>query len=560
MYLSPNITKQSRIYLKRRKRTLSISSSESDYNSAHETGIVEVYVRDQTNSARASEITLVPLAEPIKKLKTNVEYIPIDEDIIADSSSSDALSISSSDDYTEIQEIELREHTPSPIFTEYVIANDTPYVPIEEVKEQTDKNWQYLTAEGHVFVDRPSKDDLPVVSGNEYKPNTQVTEKPHTQDNVELCYVNRTTIKANSHKIDVWKKKVDYLTAHGHVALSVALDKDSHSNLSTTNSGNGSKPKTEKFSENQTAVTHVNPEKLPFISVYKDEIHTKTREYLTAHGHVNIDRNSKNELPITSSNSHPIISQRNTDQSTANTGKCRDTRPSQTRNIKTDASTARVHIIAPSGPKKNLVGDPDTENNKQTTENKPQQLASNELQFSSIYQEEIKKENRDYLVAHGHVSINHGLKDGLTMYSSKNSNANQEKPSQQSVSNSTEGSGRSESKLQPSSVKNHKKNRRTDYSKIRVHIIFGRNLTNDHTSATDTTSKIKTERKSQRLNVSYDDITHDVQSNEIIRLDDDPIEKQRSMFYKKLTSSELNNQDFESRLSQVNIKVTKNYL
>ncbi|CAF4309212.1 unnamed protein product [Rotaria socialis] len=309
------------------------------------------------------------------------------------------------------------------------------------------ENLRCLPEKGHISIERVPKDELPLSSRSSNENSIlQKQVQQINQHDVRVSHVSSSELPS-LHKISMSNRKSDYFTVQGHVIVS------SGSPIDFTVSS-----KSHKKGSRDTKLK-------PVTEKQKEEERKKNQEYLTVHGHVTVDHPFKDELRTTESSSYnPIVN--NSAQN-----------HTQNKIIVSHVPSSELQ----SSPRKNDIlkmnGDYLSSQNhaivkKVAKDDSPFSRSIDNNIISSMYKEEERINNQEYLTAHSHVTVGHASKDELTIASGNNYNPTIQYEAQNAPQNYVRIRHRNltENEFQPSFHESCALNKNGHYSATQNHV------------------------------------------------------------------------------------------
>ncbi|CAF4435449.1 unnamed protein product [Rotaria socialis] len=373
--------------------------------------------------------------EYILKKKRKSNYLTANGHVTIDRLPYDDVFTSWSSDSIEIEEEEVQQSKRSLI---NVTIQDS---------DDRQENLRCLPEKGHISIERVPKDELPLSSRSSNENSIlQKQVQQINQHDVRVSHVSSTGLPS-LHKISMSNRKSDYFTVQGHVIVS------SGSPIDFTISS-----KSHKKGSRDTKLK-------PVTEKQKEEERKKNQEYLTVHGHVTVDHPFKDELRTTESSSYnPIVN--NSAQN-----------HTQNKIIVSHVPSSELQ----SSPRKNDIlkmnGDYLSSQNhaivkKVAKDDSPFSRSIDNNIISSMYKEEERINNQEYLTAHSHVTVGHASKDELTIASGNNYNPTIQYEAQNAPQNYVRIRHRNltENEFQPSFHESCALNKNGHYSATQNHV------------------------------------------------------------------------------------------
>ncbi|CAF4654905.1 unnamed protein product [Rotaria socialis] len=334
------------------------------------------------------------------------------------------------------------------------------------------ENLRCLPEKGHISIERVPKDELPLSSRSSNENSIlQKQVQQINQHDVRVSHVSSTGLPS-LHKISMSNRKSDYFTVQGHVIVS------SGSPIDFTVSS-----KSHKKGSRDTKLK-------PVTEKQKEEERKKNQEYLTVHGHVTVDHPFKDELRTTESSSYNPIVNNSAQNHTQNkiivshvpSSELQSSpRKNDILKMNGDYLSSQNHAIVKKVAKDDSPFSRSIDNNI-SKERESQQLLQNQvifshinprdLQVSSMYKEEERINNQEYLTAHSHVTVGHASKDELTIASGNNYNPTIQYEAQNASQNYVRIRHRNltENEFQPSFHESCALNKNGHYSATQNHV------------------------------------------------------------------------------------------
>lgn len=375
---------------------------------------------DHTNITRISESKHLSPNETTTQRTKHEDYLTADGHVsIGHPSTNDASTVRSNKS-TEYQQQQTLSSEQSPIAFTYIGSDKSSYRPIE-ISEKRKRHRKYLTTHDDVSTKAIPENESPVV---------KKFVRQSSRDNVEIVHVPKTEIHPTILQNNAAKNSQAYLTAQGHVIINV--DKKNSAFVSSEN-GNTTSPDRNRqpFTEKPIIVTHINRNDIKSQYSPKEETIGKNQNYLTAHGHVHINRTSKDNLPFTTTNHGNSLKQNKVQQTIdsniriSHVSENKADSPSLKNDIqkrKNEYLTAQDHVTVNSGIKSDSSALPTTEKDS-TIENGPQKSINsqasvmhvnpNKIQNTSTNKNEVFEKHQNYTIAHSHVHVNRSSKTDI---------------------------------------------------------------------------------------------------------------------------------------------------
>lgn len=278
-----------------------------------------------------------------------------------------------------------------------------------------EKHQRYLTANGHVKVERISKHQLLISTTNSYNTLQGPKTRQSNYSHVRVSHVSFSELRFSRRRVHTQKKTKDDLTTQEATTTTTTNNhQKSKSTFSSKNENNRSKTRQRRHKKSATT-TQTHNSKMKISSIYKEQAIKKKQDYLTAHGHVSVDHPSKSAIEKTQNNikmGHVSFSNLQSYQSKSKTSKCSNHHMAKQIHVYVTGDP-RVHAflsaVIDHNNKKKQVAPRQVKNQIQVTHVNP-----TGIQFFTMCKEtEEQKKNQEYITAHGHVSIRRVSKQEL---------------------------------------------------------------------------------------------------------------------------------------------------
>ncbi|CAF4523603.1 unnamed protein product, partial [Rotaria socialis] len=301
----------------------------------------------------------------------------------------------------------------------------------------------YLTANGHVTIDRLPYDDVFTSWSSD---SIEIEEE-------EVQQSKRSLINVTIQDSDDRQENLRCLPEKGHISIERVPKDELPLSSRSSNENSILQKQVQQINQHDVRVSH------------KEEERKKNQEYLTVHGHVTVDHPFKDELRTTESSSYnPIVN--NSAQN-----------HTQNKIIVSHVPSSELQ----SSPRKNDIlkmnGDYLSSQNhaivkKVAKDDSPFSRSIDNNIISSMYKEEERINNQEYLTAHSHVTVGHASKDELTIASGNNYNPTIQYEAQNAPQNYVRIRHRNltENEFQPSFHESCALNKNGHYSATQNHV------------------------------------------------------------------------------------------